>query len=209
MITATSRLRQYAGNGIATVFPFPYYFFEATDLQVIDTVEGVDTTLTLGVHYTISGMGVEAGGAVTMLIAPSNGHILTIVSNIPETQLQNYVKDDNFPAEAHEAALDRLTALVQQLHQIASRSLRIPLTNAVAGELSKPARSGKVLGFDTNGNVQFFIPGGETLPSGLEWVAAPATSISAGTAGAVAYDDNYFYLCVATNVWRRTPITDW
>lgn len=44
---------------------------------------------------------------------------------------------------------------------------------------------------------------------GISWVAAPANSGSAGTAGQVAYDDSYFYVCVAANTWRRAPLNDW
>lgn len=42
------------------------------------------------------------------------------------------------------------------------------------------------------------------------WVSAPATKTSTGTAGTVAKDDNWFYICTATNVWKRSPIaTNW
>lgn len=43
----------------------------------------------------------------------------------------------------------------------------------------------------------------ELAANKLEWVAAPATSTSTGTAGQVAYDANYFYYCSATNTWQR------
>lgn len=45
--------------------------------------------------------------------------------------------------------------------------------------------------------------------SGIIWASAPATSTSAGIAGQVAYDSDYFYVCVAANTWRRAPISDW
>lgn len=48
--------------------------------------------------------------------------------------------------------------------------------------------------------------GGVTIPT---WVAAPATSASAGSAGNIAYDASYFYVCVAANTWRRVAIDDW
>lgn len=42
------------------------------------------------------------------------------------------------------------------------------------------------------------------------WVSAPATKTSAGVAGQVARDSNYFYICTATNVWKRSAIaTNW
>ena len=48
--------------------------------------------------------------------------------------------------------------------------------------------------------------GGGTPPA---WVSVPATSTSAGTAGQIAYDGDYFYCCVQANVWRRVAINDW
>lgn len=42
------------------------------------------------------------------------------------------------------------------------------------------------------------------------WQTAPATKTSTGTLGMVAKDLNYFYICVATNVWVRTSMaTNW
>lgn len=47
------------------------------------------------------------------------------------------------------------------------------------------------------------------------WVAAPATKTSAGTAGQIAYDGNYLYVCTLTGIegaanWKRTAIaTNW
>jgi hypothetical protein len=45
---------------------------------------------------------------------------------------------------------------------------------------------------------------------GVLWQTAPATKTSAGTLGQIAKDDNYFYICTATNVWKRSAIaTNW
>lgn len=42
------------------------------------------------------------------------------------------------------------------------------------------------------------------------WQAAPANKTASGTAGHIAKDDNWFYICTATNVWKRSPIaTNW
>jgi hypothetical protein len=38
---------------------------------------------------------------------------------------------------------------------------------------------------------------------------APASSGAAGTKGDFAWDDNYLYLCVETNSWKRVPLTTW
>lgn len=40
----------------------------------------------------------------------------------------------------------------------------------------------------------------------FEWVAVPPTRNSPGIAGQMSYDDDYFYLCVAPNLWARTML---
>lgn len=49
----------------------------------------------------------------------------------------------------------------------------------------------------------------------MQWSAslasstAPTTAGSAGTAGQIAYDSNYIYVCVATNTWKRASLASW
>jgi hypothetical protein len=40
----------------------------------------------------------------------------------------------------------------------------------------------------------------------LNLVPVPATATSSGTAGQVAADASFLYLCIATNVWRRVAV---
>lgn len=39
--------------------------------------------------------------------------------------------------------------------------------------------------------------------------SAPATASSNGTAGSITYDNDYFYVCVATNTWKRVALSTW
>ena len=39
--------------------------------------------------------------------------------------------------------------------------------------------------------------------------SVPATATSTGVEGEVAFDNDYEYRCVATNTWRRWPISEW
>ncbi len=55
----------------------------------------------------------------------------------------------------------------------------------------------------------WLLAGGNSPVGPVVWVAAPASSSSAGTAGQIAFDSSYLYVCVAANTWRRTPIDDW
>lgn len=44
------------------------------------------------------------------------------------------------------------------------------------------------------------------LQNALSWVPAPAHANSPGTQGQVAYDNTYFYICVAKNTWIRVAL---
>ena len=37
--------------------------------------------------------------------------------------------------------------------------------------------------------------------------AAPASSAGAGTPGQIAYDQNFLYVCIRANVWKRIALT--
>lgn len=37
----------------------------------------------------------------------------------------------------------------------------------------------------------------------------PATATSPGIAGEIRYDNNYIYTCIATNTWKRAPLSSW
>lgn len=43
----------------------------------------------------------------------------------------------------------------------------------------------------------------------LESPVPPSTSSSTGVAGQIAWDTNYFYICTATNTWKRIAIATW
>lgn len=36
-----------------------------------------------------------------------------------------------------------------------------------------------------------------------------SSSVSNGYQGELCYDDNYIYVCTATNTWKRLPATSW
>lgn len=40
-------------------------------------------------------------------------------------------------------------------------------------------------------------------------VGVPASAGATGTAGQWSYDSSYFYICTATNTWKRVGIAGW
>lgn len=129
--SATSTI-SYAGNDSTTEFSFPYYFLDDGDLVVYIVVDStsVPTIKTISTHYTVSGAGNVNGGTVTMLTAPATGETLHIQRWVTPTQGVDYVENDDFPAETHEQALDRLTMLVQQsLNRTGGTSFNVGATD--------------------------------------------------------------------------------
>lgn len=116
--TETSR-STYTGNGVTTAFSSGFYFLEAADLAVKHTpiATGIETVLTLGVHYTVTvpTPGSGASGTVTMLVAPLTDDILVIERDVDFTQLTAFRTAGSFSASSHEDAFDRQTFAVQEL----------------------------------------------------------------------------------------------
>jgi hypothetical protein len=156
-MTVSSDLNRisYTGNGTTTVFPVNYYFLEDLHLLVVlRSATGVETVQTLTTNYTVTGAGNEAGGSVTMLVAPPVGTTLVIERSVPATQETDYLANDPFPAESHERALDKLTMLVQQNESANNRSIKIPITETSNTQVpNSVTRANKVLGFSAGGDV--------------------------------------------------------
>lgn len=148
--SVTSRA-DYTGNGSTTGFAVPFYFLDNSHLTVLRTQisTGVITTLALTTDYTVSGAGVAAGGTVTCVTAPTTDQKLSILRNVPLTQLTHYVPNDPFPAASHEQALDQLTMEMQQVNEIAGRALQLPAnTTGVSTSLPYPS-SNKLIGWNS------------------------------------------------------------
>ena len=153
-MTVSSSINQvsYSGNGTTVLFPVNYYFLQDSHLQVVlITAAGVESIQTLTTNYTVTGAGNEAGGSVTMLVAPLAGTTLVIQREVPATQETDYLANDPFPAESHERALDKLTMLVQQNERELDRALKIPLASVptTSTELPLPQAS-KLLAWNSN-----------------------------------------------------------
>lgn len=132
MTVQTTTLRaDYTGNGSTTAFTVPFYFLDNSHLAVYRTQisTGVITTLAITTDYTVTGAGVGTGGEITCLVAPTADQKISILRDVPFTQLTHYVENDPFPAASHERALDQLTMSMQQLQEEVDRAAKLPVNN--------------------------------------------------------------------------------
>jgi len=186
-ISTTTTRTTYNGNGVTTVFSIPFRFLVNGDIVVVSvSAAGVETTKTLTTDYTLTGAGDDAGGSVTMLVAPANGTRLIIYRDTDIVQETDYISGDPFPAETHERALDRLTMIAQEIGSDADRAIKVPVGDSSSLSTTLPAaadRLDKFIVFDaTTGATEL------STVTQTEVASAVAAAYAAGsTADAVTF----------------------
>ena len=81
---------------------------------------------------------------------------------------------------------------------------------AITGQTedATPADNDYVLTYDTSGTA---LKKASRLALARGSAAAPSSNSSSGTAGDIAYDASYLYVCISTNSWKRMALdlTSW
>lgn len=96
------------------------------------------------------------------------------------------------------------------------------LADGIVGEANTAANVGSGEGFYKNkvgfnlnfksllAGLNLEVSGGtDEVTISFAWASVPATPTSTGTAGQMAYDSEYFFVCIATDTWRRTALGVW
>lgn len=153
--TTARKAGPFAGNGATVAFGFVFKVFTASDLQIVQTsAGGTETTLTLGTQYAVTlnaDQDTSPGGTVTLVTAPATGEKLTILSAVPATQPVVLQNAGGFYPSVINAALDRLTILLQQLVTLGQRTVTLPVSYTASTELPSPVAGG-VLGWSPTGD---------------------------------------------------------
>ena len=161
-ISNVNRFVQAGGNGSTVVFPFNFKVFQSTDVAVVTMVTstGVQTTPVLGVDYTVTISGDQnysAGGNVTFIVAPLTGVRITISSLVPNLQPTDLSNQGGFYPDVINDSFDRSTIQIQQVGDIASRSLSVAQSEQGVTSLALPpiaVRANKYLAFDGGGTAK-------------------------------------------------------
>lgn len=146
-IGATAPRIQYTADGAQTVFPYPFPIFEAADLEVyLDAVAQSS-------GFTVSGVGISAGGSVLFASAPAAGALVTLRRNIAIARTSDFQEGGALRAKVLNDELDRLTASLQQVATALGRSLVLSPVDPADGLVlpSLAERAGALLGFDASG----------------------------------------------------------
>jgi len=174
-ISSTVRVAgPFVGNGTASVFPYAFKIFAATDLDVIRLASstGVESTLVLNSDYSVTLNGDQnsnPGGSITLLAgALASGFTLTITSDIANLQPTDLTNQGGFYPEVITDSLDRATIQIQQISDIGDRTLKIPISDGTGIDMELPpaaARANSFLSFDANGEPTVVAAGSSGAPT--------------------------------------------
>ncbi len=174
IIEDKGRRVSYTAAAGQTVFPFPFAILEAGDIDVY-----VAGSLQPSSAYTVSGIGADAGGSITLATGATAGQLVLLNGNRANE------KDTDFAtgvatllAEDLNTELSNLQIQVQQIVRDLGRTLRPPLADEnPAFELPAAAtRADLFLSFDSNGNPE------------VADVLASGTVLSRSVIGAFIYE---------------------
>lgn len=146
--TTSSKVQFDLSGGAVASYPFSFKFWATPEVLAILSTASGDVALVEGVDYSISSPGV--GGTLTRLSTWPTATHLTVYRELDFSQDVDLVNGSVQDAEVYENALDKQTALAQQLSEILGRIVRFPITDTTQSPdlPSSGDRAGMLLGFD-------------------------------------------------------------
>lgn len=162
----------YAGNGATTEFAVPFRYNASSDLRaLVRDADGIEVEKENGLDFTATSGRPDAGGTLTMGVAPVNGETLVIWRETARAQSTDYIESGPFRAESHEDALDKLMLLAQEQDALLARAPKVPRGEVAFAIPGAADRALKFLGFDAFGEPLLLEGTGE---SDLEYGALEA-----------------------------------
>lgn len=196
-VSSQTPINRSTGNGVTTVFPYGFKIISEADIEV--TVDGVAKTL--NVDYTVSGVGNEAGGNVTMTAAPANLSSVVRRRNMALVRTTDYQDQGEMPAETLDSDFDSAVLMIQQVDEQIGRAVTVPAgVTGFDGQLPDPVSSmflrinSAADGFDLVSEVT---PGALTVTPFIETLlndtdaAAARTTLGAQVAGSYQAAGSY------------------
>ena len=137
-VSSQTPINRSTGNGVTTVFPYGFKIISEADIEV--TVDGV--VKTLNVDYTVSGVGNEAGGNVTMTAAPANLASVVRRRNMALVRTTDYQDQGEMPAATLDNDFDSAVLMIQQVDEQIGRAVTVPAgVTGFNGQLPDPVSS--------------------------------------------------------------------
>jgi len=142
----------YIASSGQTIFPYTFQTFESGDLAVLQN----GSALSEGTHYTVSGVGVDSGGSITLGTGATSGDTISVYLDMDLTRTIDYQNAGDFLAGEVNDDFDRIWLALQQGNTDIGRSIRRPNADSGTINMELPIaseRASKILSFDENGAV--------------------------------------------------------
>ena len=145
-VSAQTPINSYTYAGSAT---FGYQFLIAASGDLVVTVDGV--VATLGVDYTVTGVGNQNGGTIVYSSPLTIGQRVTLRRSTALSRSTDYQQQGDFEAQTINADLDRLWMAFQELNVANQGFIRGAPGETFASLPVAGQRAGLLLGFDGSG----------------------------------------------------------
>lgn len=160
--STTRKAGPFSGNGSTVDFVFSFKVFAESDVRVVRACGlGVETDQVQDVDYTISlneDQEAAPGGVVTLPEPLTVGCKLVLLSDIPDTQPQDWTNQGGFYPENLNDGLDRVVALVQQIRELLGRAITLPATSENANLAIPTPQANQLLAWNASGDLVNFDP---------------------------------------------------
>ena len=136
----------YIATGGQTIFPYTFETFASSDLIVLQN----GAVLSEGSQYTVSGVGLDAGGDITLLSGATASDAISVYLDMDLTRTTDYQNSGDFLASEVNDDFDRAWLATKQQQNSIDRSLRLPDADSTL-DMALPvlaSRKGTVLAFD-------------------------------------------------------------
>lgn len=137
-------------------FDIPYRFFTKTEIKAYLSFDGKNPQeLIHGTDFSLTDPA-DTGTLFREREWDESAIRLTICREMPVLQNTNLIQGDKIDAEVIEQVFDKLVAMMQQVAEVASRSIQIPLTDDGTEKSELPAREDRINSFitgDSEGNL--------------------------------------------------------
>ncbi len=177
-----------AAQGTLATNAIPKGTITAADQVVIGTAASTPSVLTVGASTFV---GKKATGTIAAMSAAEARTILNVADGATANTKATGAEINTGTDDAKFATAKAIADSMIVKGPASSVGDRIALFDGTTGKLLKDSGA-SLSGYQTS------------------WVTAPVAKTSTGTAGQIARDDNFIYVCTASNTWKRAPIaTNW
>ena len=121
----------YKADGIASIYTIPFYFIEN---EIAVYLNDNKEKLVLNKDYLIKTNNNTRGGEIEFLSVPPQNSIITILRDVPLTQLTTFIEGESFPAKDYEYSLDKIVMSLQMLKEVLDRTIKLTPTTTFSFE---------------------------------------------------------------------------